>query len=252
MILDNISRALKEQNWLAAAIEFVIVIFGVVIGFQINSWAEERAAAERAALMLERLHEEAEANVAYFVPVLTVYERENERRLEVIERFLADDLEGADRDAMIQAIALADLYPAAAPPRGIYDEIVNAGLVSSIGDDALRAALADYWSGVDWLRGQIRYSRQLYIGLSKHSDFDFSRLEYDPDSSRKRRHLIDLDAAARSEEFMQYLLLANNSSRAMTEWWRNTHARAKRLCEETGRLTGRPCDPDVELPEWAR
>jgi len=42
MILDNISRALKEQNWLAAGIEFVIVIFGVVIGFQINAWNEGR------------------------------------------------------------------------------------------------------------------------------------------------------------------------------------------------------------------
>ena len=50
MILENISRALREQNWLAAAIEFVIVIAGVVIGFQINAWAAGRAdrAAEHA------------------------------------------------------------------------------------------------------------------------------------------------------------------------------------------------------------
>lgn len=43
MILDNLSRALKTQNWLAAGVEFVIVIAGVVIGFQINAWAEGRA-----------------------------------------------------------------------------------------------------------------------------------------------------------------------------------------------------------------
>jgi len=55
MILDNISRALKEQNWLAAAIEFVIVIFGVVIGFQINAWNESRIEREQERDVIARL-----------------------------------------------------------------------------------------------------------------------------------------------------------------------------------------------------
>ena len=38
MILDNLSRALRTQNWIATGVEFVIVITGVVIGFQINAW----------------------------------------------------------------------------------------------------------------------------------------------------------------------------------------------------------------------
>ncbi|MEQ8435763.1 MAG: hypothetical protein RIA71_16150 [Oceanicaulis sp.] len=43
MILDNLTRAFKTQNWLAAGVEFVIVIAGVVIGFQINAWNEQRS-----------------------------------------------------------------------------------------------------------------------------------------------------------------------------------------------------------------
>lgn len=43
MILSRISRAVREQNWFAVAIEFVIVILGVVIGFQISAWNEARA-----------------------------------------------------------------------------------------------------------------------------------------------------------------------------------------------------------------
>lgn len=34
MILDNLSRVLKTQNWLAA---------GIMIGFQIQAWSENRA-----------------------------------------------------------------------------------------------------------------------------------------------------------------------------------------------------------------
>lgn len=42
MILDNLTRAFKTQNDYAVALEFVIVIAGVVIGFQINAWNEGR------------------------------------------------------------------------------------------------------------------------------------------------------------------------------------------------------------------
>ena len=38
MILSRITQALRDQNWLAVGIEFVIVILGVVIGFQISNW----------------------------------------------------------------------------------------------------------------------------------------------------------------------------------------------------------------------
>ncbi|MGJ3232210.1 MAG: hypothetical protein ACFE0P_10460 [Oceanicaulis sp.] len=43
MILSNISKAIREQNWFAVVLEFVIVIAGVVIGFQINAWNKARA-----------------------------------------------------------------------------------------------------------------------------------------------------------------------------------------------------------------
>lgn len=42
MILSRIAKAIREQNWFAIAIEFVIVILGVVIGFQISAWNEAR------------------------------------------------------------------------------------------------------------------------------------------------------------------------------------------------------------------
>ena len=43
MILARLSRAVREQNWFAVVLEFVIVIAGVVIGFQVTAWNAERA-----------------------------------------------------------------------------------------------------------------------------------------------------------------------------------------------------------------
>jgi len=65
MILSRITKAVREQNWFAVGIEFIIVILGVVIGFQINALNEARVErnAERDVLMafsveLDAIHEE--------------------------------------------------------------------------------------------------------------------------------------------------------------------------------------------------
>ena len=63
MILSRISKAIREQNWLAVGIEFVIVILGVVIGFQISAWKTEREAAARVDLALVRLQAETEETI---------------------------------------------------------------------------------------------------------------------------------------------------------------------------------------------
>lgn len=48
MILRRLMIHLKEQNWFAVAIEFLIVVLGVVIGFQVTAWNQQRAIAAEA------------------------------------------------------------------------------------------------------------------------------------------------------------------------------------------------------------
>ena len=36
-ILGRLTQAVREQNWFAVALELVIVVFGVVIGFQVTT-----------------------------------------------------------------------------------------------------------------------------------------------------------------------------------------------------------------------
>lgn len=43
MILRRFSQALKEQNWAAIAIEFVLLVAGVFLGIQVANWNEERS-----------------------------------------------------------------------------------------------------------------------------------------------------------------------------------------------------------------
>ena len=44
MILRRISKHVKDQNWFAVGLDFVIVVVGILIAFQITNWSEARSA----------------------------------------------------------------------------------------------------------------------------------------------------------------------------------------------------------------
>ena len=44
MLLRRITQHVKEQNWFAVGIDFLIVVVGILIAFQITSWNDGRSA----------------------------------------------------------------------------------------------------------------------------------------------------------------------------------------------------------------
>lgn len=43
MILRRLTQSLKQQNWTAIVIEFVLLVLGVFLGIQVSNWNEERS-----------------------------------------------------------------------------------------------------------------------------------------------------------------------------------------------------------------
>ena len=66
MIVKRVAEALRRQDWAAVAIEFLLILMGILLAFQINEWASEREARAQRAAATERLLGEAEETVAYF------------------------------------------------------------------------------------------------------------------------------------------------------------------------------------------
>lgn len=249
MILSRLSRAVREQNWFAVALEFIIVIAGVVIGFQVTEWASARADAERETLMLSRLHGEAETNVRYFSQQVEARRDNDARRDVLIQSLLAGDFENVDPRELVGGIFSAGNLQEPTPSRVVYDEIVSAGLTSRIGDEAMRIALAEYWSEIDSLRtnNDRRREEALAFPRSIAAQDEFLEIDYDADHPLRRRYSIDPERAAQSEDFMDFVFFGNTRSRMLTIRWAEALDRAIALCEETARLTERPC----EVPELA-
>ena len=64
MLLRRISKHVKDQNWFAVGIDFVIVVVGVFIGIQVANWNDARAErAEERAIVLQLIAEAHETNV---------------------------------------------------------------------------------------------------------------------------------------------------------------------------------------------
>ena len=56
MLLRSITKHVKEQNWFAVALDFFIVVVGILIAFQITNWNEGREQRQSERGYLEQLH----------------------------------------------------------------------------------------------------------------------------------------------------------------------------------------------------
>jgi hypothetical protein len=127
---------LKNQQWTAFGIEFVIVVLGIFIGLQVSNWNQERTVRQQAANFAERLRTDLrEEDWAY--QLLISYNREvlaNARRA-------ASALEGttttSDESLLICAYR-ATQYKQRLRRRSTYDELISTGTIGLIRDQKLR------------------------------------------------------------------------------------------------------------------
>ncbi|MHA6288412.1 hypothetical protein [Maricaulis sp. CAU 1757] len=94
MRVRRLIEHLREQNWLAVGLDFIIVVVGVFMGFQLTAWAQDQADAERAAVYRARLVAEIEQAHESLGHSLH-YNEGSIRSLALLDRLLSED-ESAD------------------------------------------------------------------------------------------------------------------------------------------------------------
>lgn len=183
MILDNLSRALKTQNWLAAGIEFVIVVCGLFVGLQLQNWNEDRlnrleqARIEQEALT--RLLAEAELNVAelrseqLFFRTLSAYR-------EAFAAHLSAAVEAEHDEAVLRIGHRAMTF--ARPVRladSVFDELRADGAMRTISDPEIRSELARFRSTADFYRSTLQ-GESPDLDALRDRLFPHARLVFDP------------------------------------------------------------------------
>ena len=141
-ILGRLSKAVREQNWFAVALELAIVVLGVVIGFQVTSWGQEQANQDKEQTYLRQLSRdlaETERLADDLARKMVPLERAPRRLAQA--HFLP---EPPPRDSVVAWTSVAPAYWEISPVLGTAEALVSTGDIGLIRDDSLRIAITAY------------------------------------------------------------------------------------------------------------
>lgn len=141
-ILGRLTKAIREQNWFAVVLEVMIVVLGVVIGFQVTAWGQARS---------DRAKEQE------YLRQLVADLHETERHIEEVNAWVLPRETGAGEllrsfyqpsrpnpDTLLSYIIMSMGHWVVAPVVGTTEALVATGDLALIQSDSLRSAVTAY------------------------------------------------------------------------------------------------------------
>lgn len=138
----RLSRALGEQNWLAAGIELGIVVLGVVIGFQITAWGETRSNRAKEETYLHQLVADLQETERRFAEAERRVAFADEGRTRLFHTFWTPDASPGD-----SVLYWADVSAFYVDPRsvlGTVTALLSTGDLNLIRDPSIRSAITGF------------------------------------------------------------------------------------------------------------
>jgi hypothetical protein len=136
MILRHLAQSLKDQNWMAIAIEFVLLVLGVFLGIQVANWNAEREARHKSAVFTERLKTDLRGE-DWTYQFLITYNREVLANANRAVQALDGKAPISDEALLVSAYR-ATQYRNRNQRGTTYDELVSTGNIDLIRDRTLR------------------------------------------------------------------------------------------------------------------
>jgi hypothetical protein len=140
MILRRLSQSLKEQNWTAIWIEFVLLVAGVFLGIQVSNWNQAQKDRETSRAITENLH------IDY--AEIEAEGRKNKVQIEAAIQSIEDALalmrdpeKPLDGKALREKVDLMFNIPQALQESATQQELIFSGRMGLVANDDLRVML---------------------------------------------------------------------------------------------------------------
>ncbi|MEE2566396.1 hypothetical protein [Hyphobacterium marinum] len=244
MILARLSNAIREQNWFAVAIEFVIVVTGVMLAFQITAWNTERQDAARVDQALERLQLEAEQNIRALRQRMDANSARNADQAVMVSVAMSGELPDEDVDQFERAIAQLMYFSRPPVQQSTYHALEQSGDLALIADRELIVEINRYQGRIGWVENQHgSFRRGLTTFTDTLDDFIFHEPTGDPAVTRARVDFDRLNAdPARRSALVQIARMHAIFAHYVTQLEDHT----VQLCHRLAAETGRACDEGAE------
>lgn len=144
MLLRRFSQHVKDQNWFAVGLDFLIVVIGVFVGMQVSNWNDALQTRAQRELIETRLlndfvlmHEDVAGAAENHEAVL--------ESLHVLRGAIERGSALPEEDAAIKhALARGFSYQSSIHRSGTFLELLSSGGMDLIADEALRVELLRY------------------------------------------------------------------------------------------------------------
>lgn len=145
MLLRRITKHVKDQNWFAVFLDFVIVVVGILIAFQITNWSNDRADHSRKQEYLLRLQSDFESIQTRLLHTVGEFDKSLDAIVET-RSFLKnhDELTGDEEEQFLSLLNKIDALSNPAWRSATYLEMQSAGVLDLIQTPELKESLVQY------------------------------------------------------------------------------------------------------------
>ncbi len=148
MMLRHVIAHFRQQEWTAIVLDFVIVVLGILLAFQITDWSAARAERAREENYLERIAVELDLSIPSIENSIRMA---NDR--ELLGRFLMNsvdkpELVQAEPGRFVLAVLTAGYTYSPVVPTHTFEEIKSVGDLGIFSNKALLIDLTEFYSRV--------------------------------------------------------------------------------------------------------
>lgn len=146
MIMKNLAEQLRSQNWFAVAVELIVVIVGIFLALQADSWNQDRLARKDLEVYMQSLTQEL-ANTVTIRNQHIVWETKVIKGLmNVLDALDGQDFDDESRETAYFALNWINSPPTFPQKTAILGEMQSSGMLKLISNKDLRQALGEITS----------------------------------------------------------------------------------------------------------
>ncbi len=175
MILRRVIEHVREQNWTAVGLDFVIVVVGVFIGIQVSNWNDARVLRGEERVYLDRLHRDLTRSVDVSASSQRFDRSQAQLEAAILEHVSTCEWTDKARTDLVTGAYLVGKFSPISLRRGVVDEMLSSGKLSVIRNDDIRFALADLLGKVDGDQGILD---QMVIRAAPHVAYIEERIVF--------------------------------------------------------------------------
>lgn len=160
MLTSNVIKHLKQQNWGAAIIDFIVVVSGIFVAIQVNSWNDGLVNKQKEKVILEQLYNDFSKNVESISSMATFHKNKAKDLDYVIDMVATGNISSASDRANNALMSMFQMPPISAS-MGTYKSLIATGDIGLIQDQQLKTLLIDLESHLESEKSMLDYFRQM-------------------------------------------------------------------------------------------